>query len=168
MQVVLVNELPSGVKTRTRTESEERFMKRDFHLRSLLLNALEGKYVKMVLGCDTSKIWERLLAFYQKKSEADIITSQNEFFSLQMERDEAMADNIARGELLFNQAVDSGVTWFNDSTLTSTLLAGLPKIYYTFVSNWSNNQPSDKRTITHLVARLIAEEQLIQNIDNQK
>lgn len=122
-------------------------------VRSLLINALVANHVRLVMQLKTAKeIWERLISVHEQRSSANRITLQQEFFNIKMKKDERVADYIARVEHLHMQLRDIGVNTIDDQTLISTILAGLPNVYFNSISN-RTSQTSAIQTFTNLIAR---------------
>lgn len=77
-----------------------------------------------------------------------------------MNPDEKVQDYIGRAEYLYQQLLDIGVTGINESILCSKIVSGLPRRFLNFMSTWSNLEES-KQTFVELIARLTAEDGLV-------
>lgn len=127
--------------------------------KSLLLMSLDNKFVKLVLSCKTSyEIWSRLCSIHEHTSSATKLMLQKEFYGLQQGPNERIHSLVGRAEHLVAQLEDVGIK-IEQSTLVSKIVAGLNDDYISFVSNWMGTKDSDQ-TVTNLLPRLIAEEEL--------
>lgn len=109
-------------------------------------------------------MWERLKLTQEKKTAEALVTIQKSFFTLRLRKDETVDTYVARGEELYNRALETGISGIDDDTLVNTLLAGLPKTYHTFVTSFSNQS---HKQLPDLISRLCHEEEL-QNRHNKK
>lgn len=134
-------------------------VKKDCLARSLILLALDNKYVKLVLKCKTAKeVWTRLVAVHEQKSAGSRMTLQKQFYDIQMSNSENVADYVSRVEYVAGQLRDIGID-IPEVTVVGKIVSGLGKTYSSFVSSWLGTDV-EKQTLDNLLARLLAEEQM--------
>lgn len=161
---ILTLDAARGITAEVQQQREieiQMFETSDKIVRSKLLFALDTAQSRIVISCTTSKdIWDRLVALHQQRSKASKVGLQKEFFDLQMNKDEKIMDFIGRAEYLYKEMMDAGVAGLSEAVLVSKIVSGLPRRFINFMSTWSNLDENDQ-TLVELIARLTAEDNLI-------
>lgn len=125
-----------------------------------LLLALDDKIARMVLRCKTCKeLWDALISIHGKTSKENKVVTAMKFFEMHALKDDSIQDYVSRVEETYYQLLDMGVKCFDEEILVTKIVCGLPKAYISFMSAWSNLD-NDRQTMTELMARLSAEEDL--------
>lgn len=134
-------------------------------VKSYLLNSLDTKHVKLVLGCKTAKeIWKRLEEVHTQRSVSAKIVLQTQFFDAKMQPGEKVSDYVTRVEYLNNQLHDLGEK-IPDTTVVGKIVSGLTESYSNFMSSWTL-VPANEQTLSNLLSRLMAEEAIKNKFDS--
>ncbi|CAG9136603.1 unnamed protein product [Plutella xylostella] len=110
-------------------------------------------------------MWRKLASVYEQKSETSIHIVQQRFFQYKYEEGTAMSTFLSKIEELRNQLKQMGEEISEKFVITKVLMS-LPDAYKHFVSAWES-APDDKQTMENLVARLLIEEERINEKEPQ-
>lgn len=148
-----------GVKPET-VDGKRLFESNDRKAKSIILLALETRYVKQVLGLETAKeIWNRLLQSNAQKSQEALTGLQTQFYGAKLEREESVADYFTRVTSIVSQMSECSCE-MSEANVMGKIVDGLPKVYNSFKSSWIATSPQDK-TLNKLYDRLLAEETML-------
>lgn len=139
--------------------AQDVYDKKDMEAKSIILLALDAKYVKLVMTMGHTKdIWNRLQQVHEQKSACNRIALQKEFFDTNMSKNEKVAEYVGRVEYLASQLNDIGIS-IDESTVVGRIVSGLTKQYSSFVTSWMGTEVY-RQTLSVLLPRLMAEEQM--------
>lgn len=137
--------------------------KKDAKAQSWLVTRMSENAMMHIITCTTAaEMWKRLASVYEQKSETSIHIVQQRFFQFKYEEGTDMSTFLSKIEDLRNQLKQMGEAISEKFVITKVLMS-LPDCYKHFVSAWES-APDEKQTLDNLVARLLMEEERI----NQK
>lgn len=140
--------------------------KKDAKAQSWLVTRMSESVMMHIITCTTSaEIWRKLASVYEQKSETSIDIVQQRFFQYKYEEGTAMSTFLSKTEELRNQLKQMGEDISEKIVITKVLMS-LPDAYKHFVSAW-DSAPDDKQTLENLVARLLIEEERINEKEPQ-
>lgn len=140
--------------------------KKDAKTQSWLVTRMSESVMMHIITCTTSaEIWRKLASVYEQKSEISIDIVQQRFFQYKYEEGTAMSTFLSKTEELRNQLKQMGEDISEKIVITKVLMS-LPDAYKHFVSAWES-APDDKQTLENLVARLLIEEERINEKEPQ-
>ena len=99
-----------------------------------LIGLCVADHIKLTLtSCDSaSEAWSKLEEAYKTKSSARRLALRRELNNLKMASNEELTKYVARGRAIMNQLLAAGHE-IEEEELVASLLAGLPKAYYSMV-----------------------------------
>ncbi|CAG9110681.1 unnamed protein product [Plutella xylostella] len=140
--------------------------KKDAKAQSWLVTRMSESVMMHIITCTTSaEMWRKLASVYEQKSETSIHIVQQRFFQYKYEEGTAMSTFLSKIEELRNQLKQMGEEISEKFVITKVLMS-LPDAYKHFVSAWES-APDDKQTMENLVARLLIEEERINEKEPQ-
>ncbi|KAL0879280.1 hypothetical protein ABMA27_003060 [Loxostege sticticalis] len=148
-------EVTDGSNVKPEAEVEKAaWEKKDAKAQSWLVTRMSESVMMHIITCTTSaEMWRKLASVYEQKSETSIHIIQQRFFQYKYEEGTAMSTFLSKIEELRNQ-------------LKQMVLMSLPDAYKHFVSAWES-APDEKQTLENLVARLLIEEERVNEKEPQ-
>lgn len=127
--------------------------------KAMILLTLSEDIVKLVLACSSAgQVWQRLKEIHAQDSEACRMLVQQEFYNIRMKPGSKVSTYVAEVELIAKKLRDIGVD-LKDEELISKIVSGLTMDFKNFMTNWMAT-PKDERKYANLLPRLLAEESL--------
>lgn len=134
------------------------FTKKDVTAQEIIICRLDENVISHILSCESAfDIWKKLLTVFERKSEISIHLLQQKFFNLHFNPHETVSSFLSRVEEITSAMACVGDK-FSDSMIITRILMALPPSFGHFISAWES-VPSDKQTVTNLMARLLIEEE---------
>lgn len=133
---------------------------KDKKARAILLLALSRDIVKGVVHLKTAReIWEKLRQLHERKTAANLIQIQQDFYNAKMNTGESISSYATRIESIASHMRDFGEE-VSRKSLNGKIVHGLPPEYKHFMSSWIGT-PDQEQTYDNLLSRLQAEEAII-------
>jgi hypothetical protein len=141
------------------------WLKKDAKARMFISTTMSHEQLQNVVTCaSASAMWSRLLAIYERKSDACKMAVQQRFFAYKMGASDLMAAHIAKVEALAMELATLGEE-VSETMQMAKLLGALPSKYSHLVTAWESVD-SAKRTKAELISRLLQEEQRLAERDD--
>lgn len=145
----------------------QQWVKADKEARAMLLLGLKFEIVKSVVHLKTAKeVWEKLKQLHEKKTAANLIQIQQDFYNAKKGPQESISTYASRIESIASCMKDFGEQ-VSDQSLNSKIVHGLPTEYKHFISSWLATS-KDNQTYDNLLSRLQAEEAIIKGTETEK
>lgn len=147
--------------------SYQKWLKADKEARAMLLLGLSFEIVKSVVHLKTAKeVWEKLKQLHEKKTAANLIQIQQDFYNAKKGPQESISTYASRIESIASRMKDFGEP-VSDQSLNSKIVHGLPTEYKHFISSWLATSKGDQ-TYDNLLSRLQAEEAIIKGSETEE
>lgn len=141
-------------------EEYQKWVKADREARAMILLGLSFEIVKSVVHLKTAKeVWEKLKQLHEKKTAANLIQLQQDFYNAKKGPQESISTYASRIEAIASRMRDFGEP-VSDQSLNSKIVHGLPTEYKHFISSWLATSKVDQ-TYDNLLSRLQAEEAIL-------
>lgn len=160
-------EVTDGSSVKPEAEVEKAaWEKKDAKAQSWLVTRMSESVMMHIITCTTSaEMWRKLASVYEQKSETSIHIIQQRFFQYKYEEGTAMSTFLSKIEELRNQLKQMGED-ISEKFIITKVLMSLPDAYKHFVSAWES-APDEKQTLENLVARLLIEEERVNEKEPQ-
>lgn len=125
--------------------------------RELLTTAIEPSIIDQITTCTSAyEVWERLESIFQRRSDCNLDTMLNRFWSIKMGETEPMAKYIGRIQQLSDTIKLAGEP-LSDRSIKVRMISGLTSRYEGFSRTWDATHP-DEKSVKHLIDRLLKDE----------
>jgi len=138
-------------------EEKTAWIRKDAKAQKLIVMSIDKKLMLHIMNCENAReMFNKLKSIFERYSEDQICNLLQQFYSLKFEKGSDMSSHISKIENLahrlkvLNQKVD-------DKMIMSKVLSTLPDNYKHFNTAWESTATAE-RTLTNLIARLLAEE----------
>ncbi|KAL0879670.1 hypothetical protein ABMA27_003385 [Loxostege sticticalis] len=155
-------EVTDGSSVKPEAEVEKAaWEKKDAKAQSWLVTRMSESVMMHIITCTTSaEMWRKLASVYEQKSETSIHIIQQRFFQYKYEEGTAMSTFLSKIEELRSQLKQM------EKFVITKVLMSLPDAYKHFVLAWES-APDEKQTLENLVARLLIEEERVNEKEPQ-
>lgn len=134
-------------------------MKKEAAARAIILNALDNKQAKLVLGCKTAfELWEKLETLHIRRSDATKVLLKEEFYNFRQKTSESIVEYLSRIELLQSRIEDFKIE-VTELDIIQNVVFGLNSNFRDFKARCLEQDPS-RQTMHNLVQRLLSQEQV--------
>lgn len=142
---------------KTKIEDKLSWIKRDAKAQKLIITTIEKGPLMHIINCDDSKsMFDKLCKIYERDSEQQKYNLLQEFFNFSFDKKLDIASNISNLENLSYRlkSINNEIT---EDMIISKILCIIPEHFKYFISAWES-MPDEKKTLSTLTSRLIAEE----------